>query len=201
MSLASVTKQLFALLKPDPIKDTTQLLDVCNTTARLCIARDAKKVALDAEVAALKELHDGPIEQLNREIAHHEKRILAYCTEHRAEHFGKRQEFILAGHEMAFRKSPGAVGFKEGVTADDVVAAILALDDGAGDKLREALLRVSAELEKKTVLRELRTNLNGGKETLTAIGVIIQEKESFSFTHARLEHTTTEATPDLKEAA
>lgn len=203
-NLLDKTKALFGLLKTEPISDTTELLAVCQECAKDQLVRDAKTIARDAEIALVKDRHDAEIETLNAKIEHHVKRLRAWAVTHREQFFGRRQSFVMAGHELAFQKSPGAIGFAEGVKADDVVEALLSIEGEAGDHLRTLLLRVKAELEKKAALRELRLNREGIGDRLAALGLRIVEDESFSFTPAREalpEVTETAAATSTKEAA
>jgi hypothetical protein len=201
MSLTNKAKALFSLLKTDPIKDTHELLAVCQECAKDQLKRDAATIQRDAELQIVKDYHDAGIETLNSKIEHQVKRLRAWAVEHREKMFGKKQSFILAGHELAFQKSPGAVGFAEGVKAEDVVEAILNMEGEDGDTFRSLLLRVKAELEKKAALRELRLNLEGRAEKLEALGLRITSEETFSFTPARAELPEITEKAEGKEAA
>ncbi|OAI55550.1 hypothetical protein AYO49_05450 [Verrucomicrobiaceae bacterium SCGC AG-212-N21] len=186
MSLINIAKKaIFGLLKTEPIKDTAELLAACQEYAKDQIARDAKKVQLDAELQLVKDKHEGEIESLNSKLEHHFKRIHNFAITKRVELFGDRQSYIIAGHELAFRESPGAIGFAEGHNADSVVEAILNMEGEEGDKLRETLLRVKAELDKKAAMRVMRQKDNGPAAKLTALGVVIEAPESFAFMPAR----------------
>jgi phage host-nuclease inhibitor protein Gam len=194
--LNSAKQALFGLLRTEPITSTETLLSVCQECAKDQLKRDALTIQRDAEVQLVKDKYDADIETLNATIEHHLKRIHAWAQANRESHFGKRQSFVIMGHELAFRESPGAIGFAEGVSAEDVVQSILNMPEGEDrDTLCALVLRVKAELEKKAAQRELRANVDGRGDKLRAFGLRIVTEESFAFTPAR------EALPDVTETS
>lgn len=199
-------KTLFSLLKVEPIQSRDELAEVCKQTAVIQLQRDTITLQKDAELQALNDRYEGQIEAYQREIDGNVKRIEAWSKDHKETEFGDKQSIFVHGHELRFRKSPEAVGFVDGVKADDLVEAILALpDEGEGNegnaKLKETLLRVKAELDKNAAKREWNLNAET-RAKLEGMGMKLVTKEVFEFVPSREAINTIEAAPaDRKDAA
>jgi phage host-nuclease inhibitor protein Gam len=209
--ITETARQLFALLKKDPIKDRQELISVGMAYAVSQAKRDALTQQMDAEILAVRDKYAHRIEQEDAEIDNHFKRIKAWAVANRAEEFSG-QTLIIAGHTLEFRQSPGAVKIADGFKEEDIVEQILALPTNvteweamtggtppanqsleewfaANDLLKESLLRVKAEIEKNAVKREWRASAEQPERRarLAELHLQVVTDESFSFTPARVE--------------
>lgn len=195
-------KQLLGLLKPDPIKNRDELLGVCSAVAVTQLKRDTIVLQRDAEIQLIKDKYDAQIEQLGSQAEHDVKRIQGWAIANREIEFGKRQELLIAGHSLAFRKSPGAVEVTPGMKERDVVDAIINAEGPEAEELQELLLSVKPSLNKENILREWRRNGGTLPDAIAMFGLGVSEPTTFTFTPARTELPATEHTSAVgKEAA
>lgn len=179
-------KALFGLLKGNPIANRDELAEVCKQTALEQLRRDTLQLQKDAEVQALNDRYDGQIDAHQRAIDENVKRIENWCKANRDAEFGAKQSLFIQGHELSFHRSAEAVGFAEGLKADDLVEAILGLSDDneAHAFLKDALLRVKADLDKNAIKREMKVN-PAARGLLEDLGVRLVKKETFQFAPSR----------------
>jgi phage host-nuclease inhibitor protein Gam len=223
--ISNLSKRLFGLLKTEPIKDQAELLQVCTGYAVTKLQHTTLSAQRDAEALAVAERYEQDLLQLTAEMKHHFKRIKAWAVAHKAdpEVFRGKQTFIIGGHELKFHEGTGKVVFADELTDEDVVERILALPTSLAEsdlpvedygieqqqellamlaeneKLRDALLRVKAELDKKAVARLWRQSESDSvaRMRLVDLGLDFVKETSFELVVANVE------LPDLtqKEAA
>lgn len=186
-------KALFGLLKIHPIANRDELAELCKQTALQQLQRDTLQLQKDAATQALNDGYDGQLEAHQRVIDENVKRMEAWCKANREAEFGAKQSVFIHGHELSFRRSAEAVSFGDGLKADDIVEAIINLpeDDTAVAMLKEALLRVKAELDKNAIKREMKVNTLA-RGLLTQLGVSLVTKETFQFAPSRESITVVE---------
>lgn len=179
-------KALLSLLKPATIADRQELLAVCADVALAELKRDTLALRREAEFQATKDKFDAEIEALEDVAKRQRLRIEKWAVAHRKDEFGERQELVIAGHALAFRKSPGKVDLREELEEKDVVEALLALEGDDAEALRELYVIVKASLNKQAILREWRRNKPGVRDAIQQVlGATVTTPESFTFTPAK----------------
>ena len=172
------TKKKAALLaraRIEPIMNRDELAAVAIVTARLTIERDSKIIGRDEALAAIKEEYALDIEDMEDQIDNATKRMRAWALANRDE-FGERQSLAVAGHELAFRKSPGQVAYAPGMKEADVLDGVLALDEDTAERLTT----VKVALDKKAALK-LWASGPDGQALLRSLGVEVIHPEEFTF--------------------
>lgn len=197
--IVNKAKTLLGLVKIEAIATRDELITTASQVAVTQLKRDTLTLQMDAEIQQIRDKYSRDIETLNTQVEHDVKRIKNWAVANRKEVFGDKQSVVIAGHELSFHQSPGAVAFTDGKKAADVIDIICALPGEEGDAVRESLLRVKPELNKDAVQREFR--MGHGKE-MAALGLTITKEESFTFTPSREETASiAETTAMGKEAA
>jgi phage host-nuclease inhibitor protein Gam len=157
----------------ETIDNTDELAAVAIVTADLTIRRDQAILARDARLAAIKEEFAMEIEDLESTIETNTRRLRGWAIANRAE-FGEKQTYTVAGHELAFRKSPGQVAFHPGHKEADALEKIMGMDDVTAEKLTT----IKITLDKKAAIKMWH---GGGEETLRAAGIEVIAPEDFTF--------------------
>lgn len=163
-------------LRGEPIRDRDELAAVAITTAQATIDRDRMVLERDEAIAAIQEDYNLRIEEAEEAIGREVGRMKAWATRHR-EDFGEAKTMTVAGHELVWRKSPGAVAYLPGWKQSDTLEAILNHDD---DKVAEGFTKVSASLDKNAILRAWRESQEK-RELLASLGIEVVEPEEFKF--------------------
>jgi phage host-nuclease inhibitor protein Gam len=180
MTKKSATARAAARLRVEPIRDRDELAAICITTARDTIERDARAIERDERLQAIKEEYALEIETIEERIESSIKRMKAWASANRAE-FHDRKTITVAGHTLAWRKSPGAVAYAPGVKAADVLDAVLSHPE---ETVAEAYTKVTATLDKNAILRAWRESQEK-RDLLTSLGIEVIEPEEFTFTPDR----------------
>lgn len=163
-------------LRGEPIRDRDELAAVVILAAQATIDRDRLALERDEAVAAIQEDFNLRLEALEGRIERDVARMRAWATRHREE-FGEARHITVAGHELAWRKSPGAVAYLPGWKAGDALEAVLNAEDEA---VAGTYTKVSASLDKNAVLRAWREG-PGQRELLLSMGIEVVEPEEFKF--------------------
>jgi len=184
------TAAILKLLQIQPIASRDELISACAEAGKTQLQRDALILQMDAELQIVRDKYAHQIETFNSEIKHETRRIKTWADDHREAEFGKKQSLVIAGHALEYRKGSGKVEADE----DAVVAKILALPGAGegeppteGDLLRERYLKVTATLNKSSVLSAWRSKDASTRQPLINVGLDVVAEETFSFTPAREE--------------
>jgi phage host-nuclease inhibitor protein Gam len=172
----TAARALLARIQGEPIANRDELAAVAITTARLTIERDQAILERDEALARVKEEYALRIEEHDTEIEKQTRRMARWANENREE-FGKAKTLLVAGHELAWRKSPGKVETVKGVKEADAVEALLSTLD---DEQQEKLLSLKVGLDKRAILAAWETNPEA-RAILAAAGLEVVAPEEFTF--------------------
>lgn len=167
-----------ARAKAAVIKNEEDLNQAVVKAAGLKLEHDKITLLIEERLRVIKEDLSTKAEALKKESEAEVKRIQKYAAAHREELFGDKQSVTIAGHALEFRRSPGRTSTLKGYTVQDVVDALLSIDDEA---LSEKMTSVKASLSKDDVLDYWETG-EEAQDFLRSIGVEVVKDESFKFT-------------------
>lgn len=167
------------------IKNESELAEAVTTAAAKLLEHDEIMLVVERKMRAIKEELVLQAEELKKEASELVKRIQKYATAHRAEIFGGKQGITVAGHTLEFRKSPGRTAPLKGYTVQDVVDALLVLED---ESLSERLTSVKASLAKDAVIDFWETG-EPAQELLRSLGIEVVKDEAFKFTPSKAGQT------------
>lgn len=176
--------KLLALARLEPPKTREGLMELCATTTRLTIERDAAQLKLDRRILDLEEAHGPLIDSMTGQIERSVKLMHLWALEHREEEFEDRQGIEVAGCALEFRKGTGRVVADEDEKIS--VSQLLALPESFVEE-QKALLRLKCDLNKQAVLAMAKTE--DGAKFLKKLGLKIVVDEEFKFTPARADLT------------
>jgi phage host-nuclease inhibitor protein Gam len=163
------------------IKNESELVEAVTTAAGKLLEHDEIMLVVERKMRAIKEDLIVQAEALKKEANDLVKRIQKYATAHRDEVFGGKQGITVAGHTLEFRKSPGRTATLKGYTVQDVVDALLVLED---ESLSEKLTSVKASLAKDAVIDYWETG-EPAQEFLRSLGIEVVKDEAFKFTPSK----------------
>lgn len=169
--------QLLDKLRIRPIKDRSELESVVLDTASLQLQLADLVNRRNQAVSELSSSYDLAAERLQADIAARVTRLQTYCTAQRQALFGDRQSLAVAGHKLAWRRSPGKVDFADGVKTDDALNSLLTLDD---DDAIERFITIKPTLDKKAILKAWDSS-EASRALLSSIGILVVHPESFAF--------------------
>lgn len=172
----TAARALLARVQGEPIANRDELAAVAINTARLTIERDQAILERDEALARVKEEYALKIEEQEGEIEKQTRRMARWARENR-EDFGNAKTLLVAGHELAWRKSPGKVETIKGVKEADAVEALLEKLD---DEQQEKLLSLKVSLDKRAILAAWENNPEA-RDILVAAGIEVVAPEEFTF--------------------
>jgi phage host-nuclease inhibitor protein Gam len=177
---AATNHKLLELVRLEPPTTREGLMEICQSTTRLTIERDAEQLKLERRMLDLQEAHAPKIEKLDGEIEQSVKLIQLWALANRETEFEGRQGIEVAGCTLEFQKGTGKI-----VAEPDDKAAlnqILSLPDSYEEEQR-ALVRVTAALNKQAALAMAKTA--EGAAFLAKQGMRVVVEETFKWTPAR----------------
>lgn len=170
-------KQLLGKTRIKLISDRDELERVVVETAALQCELARCILSKNEKVAAIATEYDLLAESLEAGIGANVKRLSIWALANREAEFGERQSITIAGHKLAYRRSPGKVAYLEGVKAEDALNGVLALDD---EEWIDRLVTIKPALDKKAV-QKIWESGEAGREVLRRIGITVEYPEAFRF--------------------
>lgn len=152
------------------------LVAIC-TAADKQLEKDKIMLLVEEKMRALKTDFIVKAEALEKEANDLVKKIQKYAIAHREELFAEKQSLTIAGHTLEFRKSPGRTAALKGYSVQDVVDALLVIED---EGLSEKLTTVKATLAKDAIMDHWDSG-EEAQEFLRSIGIEVVRDEAFKF--------------------
>lgn len=178
--MSQKTTALLALARSTDLPDREALTAAIICAADTMLARDALTLKRDAAVKELEETYNLEIELLDGTVDDYAKKIERYAKKNRTALFQGAHTITIAGHAISWRKSPGKVDTKKGISQTDAVEAII--DNGDKD-FQSKYLSVKATLDKNAILKAYDEEKGNPteREQLDTHGITVTYPELFQF--------------------
>lgn len=177
--MPTLKDKLKALLPVAP-KTMEELRIAASEAATTAYELDELIAARDTAVEAAKAPYDSRIVQATKTYQGLVARLRAWAVANRPS-FGKRQSYLLCGHALTFRQSPGKLeaSFKDAALVESIIAS-------GDDALIELAIAVKPALDKVAIKAALEGPDTDLAARLQALGFRVTRDEDFRFEPARV---------------
>lgn len=178
MSKPGILDKLRSLLPSVP-QNTEELLTTASTAALLTFEIEALEAERDDVVEAAKTPYDARIIGKQKALKGLMSALKSWATAHRDD-FGGRKSYVIGGHALSFRQSPGKLTCSDEEKALD---AILATGD---HELIALCIAVKPALDKTGIKAALEGTDPAVAKRLRDLGFEVAKPEAFKFEPARV---------------
>lgn len=178
MNKSGLFDKLKALLPSVP-QNSEELLNTASNAAALTFEIEALEAERDEAVEAAKKPYDALIIAKVKSLAGLVGALKAWATGNR-EDFGGKKSYVIAGHALNFRQSPGKL-----TCADEEKALDLIIATGDPD-LIALCVDIKPTLDKKGIKAALEGSDEALAKRLRDLGFEVAKPEAFKFEPARV---------------